>query len=166
MHILIPVDLSASSRYAALAAKKLASSSAQITLLHVYNPMPSSPYVTFDAAPGQQLIFADIERRRMKSLMKIRRAELDGVENVKVELECTAILSVASAICQFAKSEFVDLIVLTTAARTGLSRVLMGSVAEDVVRLSPCPVLVVRADNRMSIIEDQKRSAGHGANLP
>jgi len=37
----------------------------------------------------------------------------------------------------------------------GLSRVLMGSVAEDVARRSPCPVLVVRVDNPMRIVEDE-----------
>jgi len=165
-HILVPVDLSVASRYAARAVKKIAFPSAQITLLHVYDPVPSSPFLSFNGAPEQQLIFANIERRLTKSLLEIRNIEFDGVENVKVELECTALLSVASAICQFAASESVDLIVLTTAGRTGLSRVLMGSVAEDVVRHSPCPVLVARADNRMSVVENQERSAGHGANFP
>jgi nucleotide-binding universal stress UspA family protein len=38
----------------------------------------------------------------------------------------------------------VDLIIIGTHGRTGLQHVLMGSVAEKVVRLAPCPVLVVR----------------------
>jgi nucleotide-binding universal stress UspA family protein len=37
-----------------------------------------------------------------------------------------------------------DLIVISTHGRTGLKHVFMGSVAENVVRLAPCPVLVVR----------------------
>lgn len=42
--------------------------------------------------------------------------------------------------------EAVDLIVMATHGRSGLRRLLHGSVAEEVVRTSPCPVLTVRAD--------------------
>ena len=45
---------------------------------------------------------------------------------------------------QFAKREGVDLIVMGSHGRTGLSRLLMGSIAEGVVRRSECPVLVVK----------------------
>ena len=43
-----------------------------------------------------------------------------------------------------AKEQGVDLIIMGTHGRTGLTHVLMGSVAENVVRLAPCPVLVTR----------------------
>ena len=45
---------------------------------------------------------------------------------------------------QFAKEEDADLIVLGTHGRTGLKRLLMGSIAEAVVRRAPCPVLVMK----------------------
>jgi nucleotide-binding universal stress UspA family protein len=51
----------------------------------------------------------------------------------------------AQAIVDFASSEGVDLIVMGTHGRTGLRRLLMGSVAEVVVRKAPCPVLTFRA---------------------
>jgi nucleotide-binding universal stress UspA family protein len=50
----------------------------------------------------------------------------------------------AEEIAQLAADLEADLVVVGTHGRRGLSRVLMGSVAEGVVRLSPCPVLVVR----------------------
>lgn len=50
----------------------------------------------------------------------------------------------ASAIVQLAMEEQVDLIVMGTHGRTGLSRLLMGSVAESVVRRAPCPVITYR----------------------
>lgn len=53
--------------------------------------------------------------------------------------------SPTSAIVQKAKETGCDLIVMGTHGRTGLKRVLMGSVAEHVMRSAPCPVLVVKA---------------------
>jgi nucleotide-binding universal stress UspA family protein len=53
--------------------------------------------------------------------------------------------SPAHEIVQFATEELCDLIVLGTHGRTGLGRLLMGSVAEHVVRKAPCPVLTVKA---------------------
>jgi len=50
----------------------------------------------------------------------------------------------AREICALAESESADLIVMSTHGRTGLSRLLMGSVAESVVRHAPCPVFTLR----------------------
>jgi universal stress protein A len=59
----------------------------------------------------------------------------------------TAVLEAASptsALLEYAKREQVDLIVTATHGRSGLSHLLLGSVAEKLVRTSPVPVLVVR----------------------
>jgi len=50
----------------------------------------------------------------------------------------------AGALVDFAKEEQIDLIVLGTHGRSGLSRLLMGSVAEAVVRRAQCPVLIFK----------------------
>ncbi|MGE0824902.1 MAG: universal stress protein [Candidatus Binatia bacterium] len=50
----------------------------------------------------------------------------------------------ATEICRLAEEEQADLIVMGTQGKTGLSHLLMGSVAERVVRHAPCPVLTVR----------------------
>jgi nucleotide-binding universal stress UspA family protein len=47
-------------------------------------------------------------------------------------------------IIETAEAERVDFIVMATAGRTGVSRLVMGSVAERVVRTAPCPVLTIR----------------------
>jgi nucleotide-binding universal stress UspA family protein len=52
--------------------------------------------------------------------------------------------SPVTEILDFAERENVDLIVMASHGRTGLSRLLMGSVAEGVMRKAPCPVLIVR----------------------
>jgi nucleotide-binding universal stress UspA family protein len=50
----------------------------------------------------------------------------------------------ATAVIRVAKRKGAHLIVVGTHGRTGVQRMLMGSVAERIVRLSPCPVLTVR----------------------
>jgi hypothetical protein len=51
----------------------------------------------------------------------------------------------ANEIARYAREHGVDLIVIGTHGRTGMSRALLGSVAERVIRTAPCPVLVVPA---------------------
>jgi nucleotide-binding universal stress UspA family protein len=60
----------------------------------------------------------------------------------------TAFLSGGAAreIIRYARDKHADLIVIGTHGRTGISRQLLGSVAEAVVRLAPCPVLTVPVD--------------------
>ena len=52
----------------------------------------------------------------------------------------------AATIVETAREHHADLIVMGTKGRTGLAHLLMGSVAERVVRLAPCPVLTMRTD--------------------
>jgi len=54
--------------------------------------------------------------------------------------------SVARNIVKAAIADHVDLIILGESGRSGISRLALGTVAEAVMRLSPCPVLIVRED--------------------
>jgi nucleotide-binding universal stress UspA family protein len=60
----------------------------------------------------------------------------------------------ARAIVEYAKAAHVDLIVVGTHGRGAVSRLMMGSVAEKVVRTAPCPVLVVRPNEHEFILPD------------
>lgn len=55
-------------------------------------------------------------------------------------------------IIRYARKHDIDLIVLATHGRTGLSHVIMGSVAETVVRTAPCPVLTVRPQGHQFVM--------------
>lgn len=70
-----------------------------------------------------------------------RKAEKAGIQTEEVLLRAH---EAASAIVRDAEKSKADLIVVGSHGRTGLPRMLLGSVAERVVRLSHCPVLVVR----------------------
>jgi universal stress protein A len=60
----------------------------------------------------------------------------------------------AETITDYAKANSIDLIVTGTHGRNGIEHLLMGSVAERVVRTAPCPVLTVRAHERDFIVPD------------
>jgi nucleotide-binding universal stress UspA family protein len=51
-------------------------------------------------------------------------------------------------IIDYVKSESIDLIVMGTHGRSGIEHILIGSVAEKIVRKSPCPVLTIRPRNK------------------
>ena len=55
-------------------------------------------------------------------------------------------------IIRYARTHDIDLIVLATHGRTGLPHVIMGSVAETVVRTAPCPVLTVRPEGHQFVM--------------
>ena len=55
-------------------------------------------------------------------------------------------------IIAYARKHNIDLIVLATHGRTGLAHVMMGSVAESVVRTAPCPVLTVRSEGHQFVM--------------
>jgi nucleotide-binding universal stress UspA family protein len=65
-----------------------------------------------------------------------------------------AALGTAEAIVGYAKEYNVDIIVMGTHGRGALSHLLMGSVAERVVRTAPCPVLTVRHPEHEFIVPD------------
>jgi nucleotide-binding universal stress UspA family protein len=58
----------------------------------------------------------------------------------------------ANEILQYAKSADIELIIIGTHGRKGLARVVLGSVAEAVVRAAPCPVLTVHADGSAAVV--------------
>jgi universal stress protein A len=74
--------------------------------------------------------------------------------------------SAAPAIVTYARDQGADLIVVGTHGRTGVSRVLMGSVAEAVARLAPCPVLTVPAPAEGAATEPAKGPARTAVELP
>ena len=55
-------------------------------------------------------------------------------------------------IIRYAREHEIDMVVLSTHGRTGLAHMLMGSVAERVVRKSPCPVLTVRPEGHQFVM--------------
>jgi len=139
--ILVPVDFSADSAEATRVAADLARRfEATLMLVHVYDPLVYSLPNGFVMVPQIQTdeLFAALR----KQLADSKRMALDaGAPTAE-----TALLQgfVAGEIAEYAKVGEFDLIVMGTHGRTGVPHFLMGSVAERVVRLAPCPVLTVK----------------------
>ena len=81
---------------------------------------------------------------RVAHLGKVFRDRFSDAKYEKVKFE-VAFGSPADEITRFAQDHSVELIVLPSHGRTGLMRMMIGSVAERVVRLAHCPVLVLRS---------------------
>lgn len=136
-HVLVPTDFGEAAgtalEYALALAKKF---DARVTLLHAF------AFPVTDYGDVVQWPIAEIEVQAQKALdealatAKKEYASIDGL--VVCGETYRQILDVAAA-------RKCDLIVLGTHGRRGLSRLLLGSVAEKVVRLSPVPVLTVSA---------------------
>jgi universal stress protein A len=143
--ILCPVDFSDNSREAMRRAADLAvATGGSLTLLHVVH-VPIAAYA--DGAPmmpqpGERLT-QELGTAAEKSLAEWKkRAEEMGAKNVTTQV--VAGVPWHMIVETLEADRGYDLVVIGTHGRTGLSRVLLGSVAETVVRHAPCPVLVVR----------------------
>jgi nucleotide-binding universal stress UspA family protein len=139
-HILVPTDFSAYADCALEYAITLASTlHARVTLLHVLSTVYWGTGDVPWALPATFL--EELEAATQQSLepllQRVRAAGLEGKALV-------AYGSPFAGIIAMAQDHNVDLIVMGSHGRTGLQHMLLGSVAERVVRLAPCPVLVTR----------------------
>jgi nucleotide-binding universal stress UspA family protein len=138
--ILVPVDFSSCSRaglqYAIGFARE---SGAEITLIHatylgyIYSAEGTALY----DIPGLQKAARKRAERQMQTL--VRAANFGRVKFRTIFTEGSPVLD----ICDFAKDHDIDLIITATHGLTGFQHVLIGSIAEKVVRHAPCSVLVV-----------------------
>jgi universal stress protein A len=143
--ILVPHDLSENATYALRVAAALAARhDARITVLHVLAPFYTGPgYPTQDEIAWTPP--AEIAREREARLSVIVRKAVGAAAAKRVT--CRAVTGEAVPTI-LAAAERADVIVMCTLGRTGLAHLLIGSVAEKVVRHAPVPVLTVRAPSR------------------
>lgn len=136
--ILIPTDGSENTRAAITHGLELAKLvGAEVTALYVVD---QASFVNFPMDATVVSIYSLLEKEGKEAVDYIVR---EG-EKLGVKVEPKVIEgSPAKKIVDEAENH--DLVVMGTLGRTGVSKILLGSVAEKVVRLAPCPVLVVRA---------------------
>ena len=148
--ILVPTDFSDSSDAALEYARALAQKfDASLFLLHVIEPTFTAGAFTNEMyvpeTPGMYAVL--LKEALSKFAHRVRpsdRARYAATTEV-ITGPC------AGTIVQYAADRDIDLIVMGTHGRTGLAHLLMGSVAEHVVRAAPCPVLTTRGTGKERI---------------
>jgi nucleotide-binding universal stress UspA family protein len=138
--ILLPTDFSAFSLEAAGAAKSLSEmSGAKVFLVHVMHPDPLMGIKNLHLTSAE--VIREIEEDAMARMQKVMAKYFRGFPDVEPRLLSGAAYQ---ALLRFIELEKIDLVVMATHGRSELSQILLGSVAERMVRHSPVPVLTVR----------------------
>ena len=140
--IMSPIDFSEPSDEALKTALELAALyQAEICLVHVVPAIPK--------LPSPIAIFH--EREYEEELLKNAQTRLEAIartaseRGLKARIEVGIANEVGAELLRIAEEHKVDLIVISTHGMTGWHKLAFGSVAEKVVRLAACPVLVLRA---------------------
>ncbi len=142
--ILVPVDGSEASTLGLREAIKLSTGETRIRLLHVVED-----FITTGGVAGEGYYAGNVlETLRTEGAKILRRGEALAAEHgltAETELVENVGRWTAKIIVDDAETWGADLIVMGTHGRRGLKRLVMGSDAEEVLRLTPVPVLLVRA---------------------
>ncbi len=137
--VVVPVDFSEHAEAALEAASHIVRSGGRLLLVHVLDRVDL-------ATPGLVWPAQDDEARRVHALRALEA-------RVRAGLQRDAEIRVLGGdpgrqIVRFAAEEEADLIVMSSRGRTGIARLTTGSVAERVVRLAGCPVLVLKREDQ------------------
>ena len=133
--VLVPIDFSHGSYEAIAPAKEYVESETALTIIHVLTSLhPADPAAMWNTLDDEQ------RKQKVRAFLAEKLKEM-GYEEVQIEVKLG---DPSTEIVDFAKNIAADLIVLPSHGKKGISRFLLGSVAERVVRLSPCPVLVIK----------------------
>jgi nucleotide-binding universal stress UspA family protein len=141
-HVLVPYDESEGSEHALEHALQ-EHHDAKITLLNVIDLMEAGYTSPVDGTlPGFWEEWFEGEKTKTESLFEKAR---EKAQDADVDVETESVVGRPTrAINEFAEEHDVDHIVMGSHGRRGVSRVLLGSVAEGVVRRAPVPVTIVR----------------------
>ena len=144
--ILIPMDFSAASERALQYGRDIAEVfDASLHVLHVLeHPIGPAAFMN---------LYGTLPAGYFESRERQARTRLEALLTDEHKAKCSAVLvtrmgHVAEEILDYLKEQPIDLVVMATTARSGVSRLIVGSVADTIVREAPCPVLTVHPDHR------------------
>ena len=148
--ILVPTDFSKLSLVALEYASVVSElQEAEICLLHVLDKGTSRKLSK--CSKSSENLLKDAEKNAMKSLETIASQHLSECDDVTKNIR---VGDPSREIVKFAFDENVDLVIISTHGRAGIAHILMGSVAENVIRHSPIPVLAVKPTKVQMILEE------------
>jgi universal stress protein A len=140
--ILCPVDFSDASRKAVQYAREFAANmGASVYLLNVVEPRPMAVDITLNYVPLEE----DLEKAAEADMQVVLQEFLSA----GIKAECAIEFGNPSdVILQKVDERDVNFVIMGSHGKKGLSRLIMGSVAEMVVRKANCPVLIVKAGEK------------------
>ena len=145
-HILVAIDGSATSTKAVNEAIRLAQvHKSTLRLLHVVD----TAMIDIDNGGMTYMpeVMDTLRQSGIKLLQKVQaHVEKSGVPAETALLETAGVTRIATEVVDDAKKWPADLIVLGTHGRRGFAHLLLGSVAEDIVRMASVPVLLIRGE--------------------
>ncbi len=139
-HILVPMDLSDQADQA-LEYARTEYPEADITVLHVINPVGAGYSTDYMGTDYWEDWYDDAQNRAEDLFDRIKRETTEHTGTLTTE---TVTGQPAREIVEYAQTNAIDHIIMGSHGRSGMSRILLGSVAETVVRRSPVPVTVTR----------------------
>jgi universal stress protein A len=140
--ILVPVDFSRHSLAALNYASDLAREhGSEVILVHVIEPLPYSVGRWTEASR----LLEQRQEEAARELAGVEKHAVSKYPNCRGEIHFGDVHQVIS---NLVRKLHIDLIVVSTHGRTGLGHMVMGSVAEKIVRYAPCPVLTLKAKLR------------------
>jgi nucleotide-binding universal stress UspA family protein len=147
--VLVAFDFSDTSKTALTYGRNLARAfGGRLHVIHIADVISTSAAQFYPEGPG------DPEAKAIGLALNQLKTVLAGEDAADARPAVRVASDPALAIVDYAKELHADLIVIGTHGRTGVSRLLMGSVAEHVVRTAPCPVLVVRPSEHEFVLPD------------
>ena len=133
-NILVATDFSEPSRRALLEAATLATeNNAQLSVIHVLPPDPTK--ATFDNPPE-----LDLEHLAAETQIRALLDELKPAQKISTFIKQG---HVALQVLSLIEEKAIDLLVIGTRGRGGLRKLALGSVAEELLRVAPCPVMTL-----------------------
>ena len=158
-NVLVPTDFGDASDAALIYGRELATRfGATLHLVHVADNLQLSAFAEGYGEMAARLQ-ADLEAAAREQLdMRLIDSDHSGPQTTRAVV--TSIAPV-TAIVQYAKDHRIDLIIMGTHGRGPLAHLMMGSVAERVVRIAPCPVLTVRHPEHEFVWPDTLTTIAH-----
>ncbi|MBE9140287.1 universal stress protein [Nodosilinea sp. LEGE 07088] len=134
-NVLVPIDFSKEAHQALVDTLEFVKDPAKLHVIHVLHSLePTEPGVVWQTIDDQTRI------DKIKAVF-YKQFPDEAYQQVKFTVK---VGHPSAEIIDYAEHNAIDLIVIPSSGRTGLSRFFLGSVAERVVRFSHCPVLVIR----------------------
>lgn len=145
--ILVATDFSNASAQALKNAVEIATAcKASILLLHIVHDPAEAPGF-YAAKKAGKKVLRNMEQAAEQMMKDFAEQELGAFDKFDVRVEPGL---PAEQIVRWAKKEKADLIAIGTHGRSGLVRLMLGSVADRVIRTAPCPVLTVHQSSKDS----------------